>query len=113
MFARFLFTAILMSVVSASAAYADVLVLVSHEVKDFDAWKKGFDGDKAVRKKAGFKELFIARDTAKPNLIHLGFTAASAEKAKAFIENPKLKETMEKCGVISAPEIKIGTLEKK
>ncbi len=113
MFARFLVTAVLLSVVSASAAYADVLVLVSHEVKDFDAWKKGFDGDKAMRKKGGFKDLFVARDTAKPNLVHLGFISPSAEKAKAFIENPKLKETMEKCGVISAPDIKIANLEKK
>ena len=113
MFKRTLIAAILMSSFTVSTAFADVVVSVSHEVKDFATWKKGFDGDKAMRKKAGFKDLYVAQDIAKPNLIYIAFTAKDEASAKAFIANPKLKETMEKCGVISTPTIVISTLVTK
>ena len=67
MFKRTLIAAILMSSFTVSTAFADVVVSVSHEVKDFATWKKGFDGDKAMRKKAGFKDLYVAQDIAKPD----------------------------------------------
>lgn len=113
MLARILLATLVLTALPVFSAYAETVALVSHEVKDFDAWKKGFDGDKANRKKAGLKDLFVVRDAEKPNLVHLGFSAASADKIKAFMDNPKLKEIMDKAGVISKPEVKMGELVKK
>lgn len=94
------------------AARAEVVVTVSHEVKDFAAWKKGFDSDAANREKGGFKQLFLGRSVDNPNVVMIGFTAPSAEAAKGFTSNPKLKEAMEKSGVIGAPTIHVAELVK-
>ncbi len=87
-----------------------VIVFVSHEVKEFAAWKKGFDANQTVRDAAGFKQAFLARDAKKPNLVHVGFFAPSVDAAQNFVGDPKLKETMEKSGVIGMPDIRIANV---
>jgi hypothetical protein len=103
MFVRAALAAALLSCLPIAQAKADVILLISHEVKDFDAWKKGYDADKVNRDKGGFKEIFLSRETDKPNVVHIGFRAPSAEKAKAFMDNPELKTAMEKAGVVGPP----------
>ncbi len=84
-----------------------VYVYISHEVKDYATWKKGFDGDEVNRQKAGFKMVSLYRTLANPNIIVGIMEAPNAEAAGQFLNNPELKAAMEKAGVISAPEIKI------
>jgi len=86
---------------------AEVVVLVTHDVKDFSIWKKMYDTDGHNRSKVGLKELFVGRDRQRPNRVCLGFLAASEEKAQAFMDSPAVKETMQKAGVVSPPEIQI------
>jgi hypothetical protein len=86
------------------------LVTVSHEVKDFAAWKKGYDADKPNRDKAGFVELALARDASNPNIVLMVFQAPSAASAQQFTSSPGLKEAMMAAGVVGKPDIKIGTL---
>ena len=112
MFSRILIAAVLMSSLTVSTAFADVLVTVSHEVKDFAVWKKVFDAGKGMRAKAGFKHFYVAQDAAKPNLVYIAFSAKDEKAAQAFIADPRLKEAMEKGGVISAPTILIANLVK-
>jgi hypothetical protein len=84
-----------------------VTVMISHEVKDYDVWKKGFDGDEVNRTKAGFKMVALYRSVQNPNIITGVLEAPSAEAVQQFLNNPELKAGMEKAGVISAPDIKI------
>ncbi len=84
-----------------------VTILLSHEVKDYAAWKKGFDGDEANRKKAGLHIIAVYRGVENPNVITGLIEAPSAEVAHKFLDNPELKSAMEKAGVISQPEIKV------
>ncbi|MES2761798.1 MAG: hypothetical protein V4677_06310 [Bacteroidota bacterium] len=84
-----------------------VTILISHEVKDFDAWKKGFDSDEVNRKNAGMKVIALYRSTDKPNVITGLIEAPNAEVANKFLSNPDLKANMEKAGVISAPDIRM------
>lgn len=112
MFVRAALAAALLVSLPIAQAKADVLLLVTHEVKDFDAWKKVYDADKVNRDKAGFKELFVSRETEKPSVVHLGFQSASAEKVKAFMDNPELKGVMEKAGVVGAPTMTMTDLVK-
>jgi hypothetical protein len=84
-----------------------VTIYISHEVKDYDVWKKGFDADAVNRDKAGFKLTALYRATNNPNIIVGIMEAPSAEAAQNFLGNPDLKAAMEKAGVISAPDIKI------
>jgi len=86
-----------------------VTIMISHEVKDFATWKKGFDADEPNRAKAGFKFVSLYRSVEKPNVITGILEAPSAEAVQKFLSNPELKAAMEKSGVISAPEIKLLT----
>ena len=84
------------------------LVFIAHEVKDFAAWKKGYDADKPNRDKAGLVELALGRDATKANVVLIAFQAPSAAAAQAFTANPALKEAMMAAGVIGMPDMKIG-----
>jgi hypothetical protein len=90
-----------------SAAGAPVTVIVTHEVKDYAAWRKGFDADDANRKKAGFSVSSVYVDVRNPKLVSVVGGFSSAEAAEAFMKNPKLKEVMEKAGVVGKPEMKM------
>ena len=83
------------------------VLLVSHEVSDFDSWKKGFDAHGDAREGARFEALFVGRDAGNDKLVHIGFRVPSADAARAFISNPELAETMKKAGVVGKPDIRI------
>jgi hypothetical protein len=84
-----------------------VLLQVTHEVKDYTTWKKGFDTGKADRDKAGIRLIGVYTALDNGNLVTVVTEAPNAEVAKGFASDPNLKAAMEKIGVISAPEIKI------
>jgi hypothetical protein len=84
-----------------------VTTILTHEVKDYDVWRKAFDGDETNRSNAGFKTHGVYRGVENPNSITIMMDAPSMEAINAFMTNPDLKAAMEKGGVISAPEVKI------
>jgi hypothetical protein len=86
-----------------------VVLQVTHEVKNYAEWKKGFDADKPNRDKAGIKTMGIYASVDNANLVTIITEAPSAEVAKGFATNPDLKAAMEKIGVISAPDVKVLT----
>ncbi len=84
-----------------------VTTILSHEVKDYEVWKKGFDGDAANRTAMGVKVTGLYRAADKPNMVTVITEVPSVEAIKAFIANPDLRATMEKLGVIGAPQVMI------
>lgn len=94
---------------STAAGAADAVLIVTHQVRDFAAWKKVYDADKPNRDKHGVEERFLVRDAQNPNVITVVFEAPSTGNAQAFVSNPALKQAMEAAGVVGAPDIKIGT----
>jgi quinol monooxygenase YgiN len=86
------------------AAPFDVME-ISHTVKDYATWKKAFDADEANRKAGGLEFVALGRSTENPNNVTVVLHATDLAKAKAFAASPKLKEVMEKNGVISKPAI--------
>ena len=78
---------------------------IAHTVKDYSRWKIGFDEDSNARKASGLELLVIGRNTANPNDLFIVLQASDVQKAKDFAANPRLKEVMEKHGVISRPAI--------
>jgi quinol monooxygenase YgiN len=95
------------------AHHEKVVVIVTHEVKDYSAWRKGYDADEPNRKSGGFKVWGVYADAKNPNMITIigGFPNAAA--ADAFTNSPKLKEAMEKAGVVNKPDIKVLTAKQK
>jgi hypothetical protein len=92
-----------------SAPGGKVMMIVTHEVKDYTAWRKVYDADDLNRKRAGFKESGIYTDVKNPNMVSVVGVFPSAAAAEVFVSNPKLKEVMEKGGVIGKPEVKLLT----
>lgn len=84
-----------------------VTTILSHEVKNFEEWKKGFDSGEADRTKMGVTALGVYRSAENPNMVTVITEVPSVEAIKAFMANPDLKAGMEKAGVIGMPEIKI------
>jgi len=84
-----------------------VTVVVTHEVKDYASWRKAYDADASNRKAAGFKVSGVYADVNNPNLVSIVGEFSNAAAADAFMANPKLKEAMEKGGVVGKPEVKV------
>jgi quinol monooxygenase YgiN len=84
-----------------------VTVVISHEVKDYATWKKGYDAHEPVRKKGGFNVSGVYSDVKNPNMVTVIGQFPSAAAAEEFFTNPEMKETMSKVGVIGKPEMKI------
>jgi quinol monooxygenase YgiN len=123
MFKRTLFMACLVLSVSAGVFAQDmkkdpaksgtVTVIVTHEVKEYASWRKVYDADEVNRKMAGFKVWGVYRDAKSPNWVTIIGTFPNAGAVDAFISNPKLKEAMEKGGVLGKPDVKVLTATAK
>lgn len=81
-------------------------IIVTHEVKDFDAWKPGFDSDDANRQNAGISNLSLYRDAFNPNIVTLIADAANIEVIMGMFTNPQMQEMMATAGVVGTPEVK-------
>ena len=78
-------------------------VLIIHQVKDFQAWKRIFDAAAGIRKQAGEQSYHVLCDEGDPNhVIHFSQWSSLAA-AKAFFESPELVEIRVQAGV-EAPQ---------
>ena len=84
-----------------------MLTTVSHQVKDYAAWKSVYDSSAEMRKKGGTNDFLVLRSGSNENVVTVLGTASSEEKFNAFISNPELKGAMEAAGVISKPEVRV------
>jgi hypothetical protein len=85
----------------------ETLMIISHEVKNFDTWKTAFDAGETTRAQFGVTIKGVYRSPENENWITIISEAPSTEAARSLITNPNLKTEMESAGVISTPEIKI------
>lgn len=78
-------------------------VLIIHEVADYTAWKKVFDGAAGIRKEAGERTFQVLRyDSDANRIVHFSAWTSHAA-ARAFFESPRLVEIRKQAGV-KAPE---------
>lgn len=82
-------------------------VILSHEVKNFDDWKKEFDLEEPARLAEGATIVAVYNNVDNPNHITVISEFESTDTFKAFLENPVRREGMERAGVIGKPEVKI------
>ncbi|WP_345972190.1 hypothetical protein [Sulfurimonas diazotrophicus] len=80
-------------------------MMVRHKVRDFNAWKPGYDGHKPARDDAGLKEVYLLQNADDPREVIALFEAADLEKARAFAASEDLKQKMQEVGVIDRPDI--------
>jgi quinol monooxygenase YgiN len=75
------------------------ITLVHHRVADFDAWKQVYDEFADVQREGGVRWQHVWRDREDPSMVVVIHMFDDAEAAKAFFDQPDLKETMERAGV--------------
>lgn len=82
-------------------------VILTHEVKDFAAWKKVYDADAPNRDNAHMKVhgVYTAMDNG--NKVTIVGEFPNAEALNVFMDNPSLKAAMEKGGVMGMPDVKV------
>jgi len=78
-------------------------VLIIHEVADYPAWKKVFDGAASIRREAGERSYQVLKYETQPDKIVHFSSWTSIAHAKAFFESPRLVE-IRKQGGVKAPE---------
>ena len=86
-------------------------VLIIHEVADYIAWKKVFDGAAGIRKEAGERSYQVLRFEHDANKI-VHFSAwTSIAAAKEFFESPRLVKIRQEAGVKAPDFIYLDQLE--
>ncbi len=77
--------------------------LIIHEVADYPAWKKVFDGAAGIRQEAGERSFQVLKYENDPNrIVHFSVWTSHAE-ARRFFESPRLVQIRQEAGV-KAPE---------
>jgi hypothetical protein len=80
---------------------------VTHHVKDFDTWLKGYDAEGIdVRAANGLIDRGMARDLNDSNIVSLLFLVSDTAKARARMASPELKKIMKDAGVDGPPTIR-------
>ena len=82
-----------------------VKIILSHKVKDYDTWRPYFDEDMSRRQSAGITNEQVYRDAADQNYIYVSGDIEDPSSLNGFFDDPALKATMEKAGVISEPSM--------
>jgi len=80
---------------------------LSHEVKDYDAWKPLFDEDAPRREEAGMELRAISTDADNPNMVNIMFATDDISAVEEMMSSEDLKAKMEAAGVISEPTVMI------
>ena len=84
-----------------------VYINVSHTAADYEKWRSVFDGDEARRRAAGATGVNqIFRDADDPNTVNVILEWDNAENARKFLDDPALREAMQKAGVVGAPALR-------
>ena len=86
-------------------------VLIIHEVADYDAWKKVFDGAVGIRRDAGERSYQVLRYENEPRrIVHFSAWTSIAD-ARAFFESSRLVQIRKDAGVKAPDFIYLEQLE--
>lgn len=88
-------------------------VLVTHKVKDWDAWKKVFDADKPNRMAAGIMDRALGYSVGDNHMVTIAMVITDMKKAEDFSKSPELKKKMEEGGVDGPPTFFYYTVVKQ
>jgi hypothetical protein len=80
-------------------------VILTHKVKDWDAWKKEFDSHKQVRIDAGLTDRAVGYSVGDNHTVTVVCAVSDMKKAETFFKSPDLKEKMTKAGVVGPPTV--------
>jgi heme-degrading monooxygenase HmoA len=74
-------------------------MLIHHRVADFDAWKQVYDDFRGNQREGGVRFHQVLRSQDDPNLVVVTHVFDDQQAAKAFADDPELRDTMGRAGV--------------
>ena len=84
-----------------------VYLNVRHTVADYEKWRQFFEEDDARRRAAGATGTNqIYRDADDANTVTVVIEWDNVENARKFMNDPALREVMQKAGVIGMPAVR-------
>ena len=79
------------------------------KVKDFNAWRTGYNGNEKSRLSAGLTNGRVFHSADDPNDVVVLQDVADVAKARTWLGSEDLKAAMQKSGVIGSPSIRFAT----
>ena len=83
------------------------LMVVSHRVRDYVAWRKVYDETAPLQKANGVTAESVYRSKDDPNTVLVLHTFATVAAAEAFVHLKELRDAMQRAGVEGMPRIEI------
>jgi hypothetical protein len=84
-----------------------VILVVQHRVRDYAAWKTVFDEHEGVRRRHGATAHWLYRAPDDPDDVVVAVEFPTSEAARGFLDDPSLRETMARAGVVSEPHVHV------
>jgi hypothetical protein len=84
-----------------------ITTILSHEVKNYNIWKKVFDADAENLEKIGLKVTGVYTSLKNPKKVTLICELPNVDSIKSFFAKPDLVDLMQKGGIVGIPEVKI------
>jgi hypothetical protein len=89
-----------------NAQHTNENVTVHFKVKDFNAWRTGYNGNEKGRVSAGITNGRVFRSADDPNDVVVLQDVADVAKARTWFGSEDLKAAMQKSGVIGSPSVR-------
>ena len=80
-------------------------MIIHHRVRDYTAWRPGYDAHESSRVSAGITDGRVYRNAEDPNDIVIVAKVSDLAKARAWTASDDLKTAMQKAGVVGEPII--------
>ena len=81
---------------------------IHFKVKDFNAWRTGYDGHEKDSVSAGITNGRVFRSTNDPNDLVILQDVADVAKARTWLGSNEMKTVMEKSGVLGSPSLRFA-----
>lgn len=79
-------------------------IIVQHNVRDFDAWKRVFDGHVGSRERAGLVDLFVSYPIGDTLDVHMMFGVTDEAALGEYMSSAPLRAAMRLSGVVGEPK---------
>lgn len=82
-------------------------VFVHHHVRDYDTWRRHYDGFADFQASHGVTDKAVYRGVEDPLDLTVMHRFDSVERAQAFLSSQELRDTMAAAGVEGTPQIEL------
>jgi hypothetical protein len=83
------------------------IAVIRHRVRDYDAWRKVYDGAGDLQKAAGVTEESVYQSKDDPNDVLVLHMFRTVDEAERFMDRPELREAIQSSGVEGMPRVEI------